>query len=330
MTVQYKPIDLINKISQNNYSYTHSFTKKVTETDANVEKLQDKAETFKKNVKKLKRYTAGGISRDLLESQVEDLVKSYNDMKSSTDQVTNQDVQKQIAKLEKLFSDNEKNLKKAGIEKVNGKYRFDSDTFGDVSDKTINALFVGHDSLIGQADKIMRKVDETASDAQYNISEYNISQTQKYEETDMELAAYMTLAGQTTSAIKSCDNLVQSGQLSSHDVQDSIKTLLTYFAQSVYRADSSTENENLDKLNQLCLGQKDQLAKLGLTFDSEQKNMIFDDSIDMTTADFKNAYNELFGKNATFGNAVSGYCKGIFNDIIQPDKIGVSIINAQV
>ncbi len=49
----------------------------------------------------------------------------------------------------------------------------------------------------------------------------------------------------------------------------------------------------------------------------------------MTTPDFQNTYNELFGKNATFGNKVLSYCKDIFAEIVQPDKIGVSIIDAQ-
>ncbi|MDE7418356.1 MAG: hypothetical protein K2N44_18975 [Lachnospiraceae bacterium] len=325
MTVQYEPMKLIDQIRQNNYSYTHSYTKKVTEADANVEKLQDKAEAFKKSVKKLKRYSSGGISRDLLESQIEDLVKSYNDMKNSSAKVTDKDVQKQISKLEKLFSDNEKELKKIGVEKVNGKYSFDSKTFADAADKAIDALFVGHDSFIGQADKIMRKVDETASDAQYNINEYKLSRTLNYEEADMTLAANMTLAGQTTSVM----TIVQSSNLSDSTIQDSTKKLLAYFAQSVYHADGTNANKNIDKLNQLCIDHKDKLAKLGLTFDNEQKNMVFNASVNMTDPDFRNTYNELFGKNAVFGNAVSEYCKNIFNDIVQPDKIGVSIIDAQ-
>lgn len=329
MNIQYKPFDLINNIKNSNYSYTHSFTKKITEADAGVEKLQDKAESFKKSVRKLKRYTSKGISRDLLESQVEDLVKSYNTMKSSAGDVTDKAVQKQLSKLEKLFSDNEKALKKIGVEKVNDKYALDSKTFADASDKAIDALFEGHDSLIGQIDRIMRKVDETASDAQYNVNEYKLTQTQHYEEKDMTLAALMTLAGQTTSTIKSCNKLVQSGQLADNQVQDSVRTLLTYFAQSVYRTDGDIENETVDSLNKLCLDQKDQLARVGLTFDSDQKRMSFDPDTDMTTTGFQEAYNELFGQNAPFGNAVSEYSKAIFNDIVKPDKIGVSIIDAQ-
>lgn len=59
MNIQYKPIDLIQEIQKNNYSYTHTFTKKLTVADEKVEKLQDKAERFKKSVKKLKRYSSG-------------------------------------------------------------------------------------------------------------------------------------------------------------------------------------------------------------------------------------------------------------------------------
>lgn len=325
MNIQYKPFDLIDTIRDNNLSYTHSFTKKVTTADANVEKLQDKAESFRKSVKKLKRYSPGGISREMLTDQAEDLVKSYNAMKNSSDLVTDKDVQKQLSKLDKLFSDNERTLRKAGIEKLNGKYTFDRAAFAEASEKTINTLFTGHDSLVGKADKILRNVEETTDDIQYVTSEYNVSSTLKYEEKDMLTAEYSTIAGQATSTLK----LIPSGELSDSSMQDSVRDLLQLFSKSAYRTNSAGKNENIDKLNQLCLDQKDRLAKLGLTFDSGQKNMIFDANVDMTTADFQNTYNELFGKNAAFGNTVIQYSKNVFNDIIKPDQIGVSIIDAQ-
>ncbi len=325
MNIQYKPFDLIDTIRDNNLSYTHSFTKKVTTADANVEKLQDKAESFRKSVKKLKRYSPGGISREMLTDQAEDLVKSYNAMKNSSDLVTDKDVQKQLSKLDKLFSDNERTLRKAGIEKLNGKYTFDRAAFAEASEKTINTLFTGHDSLVGKADKILRNVEETTDDIQYVTSEYNVSSTLKYEEKDMLTAEYSTIAGQATSTLK----LIPSDALSDSSMRDSVRDLLQLFSQSAYRTNSAGKNENIDKLNQLCLDQKDRLAKLGLTFDSGQKNMIFDANVDMTTADFQNTYNELFGKNAAFGNTVIQYSKNVFNDIIKPDQIGVSIIDAQ-
>ncbi len=323
MTVQYTPFDLIQKIMQNNYSYTHSYTKKITEADENVEKLQDKVGKFKKSVQKLKRYSAGSISKDLLESQAEDLVKTYNDMKNSSAKVTDPDVQKQITKLEKLFTDNEKSLKKIGIEKVNGKYTFDSKTFQEASDKRINELFIGHDSFIGQADRIMHKIEDSTEAAQYVVSNYKISRTQDYDAMDMVLAADVILAEKTTAAMEA----VPADKLSDNTVQNSVSLYLGYFAKSVYHPDSGFEST--DALNQLCHEYEEKLAKLGLTFRGDPEKLSFNDSIDMTTPDFQNTYNELFGKNATFGNKVLSYCKDIFAEIVQPDKIGVSIIDAQ-
>lgn len=327
MTIQYSSSDLIKKIAGNNYSYTYSSVKKVTEADANVKKLQDKAEAFKKKVKTLNRYTSGSISKDLLSNQVEDLVKTYNDMKNSSSAVTDKDVQKQITKLEKLFSDNEKNLKKIGVTNVNGKYSFSSDTFEDASDKIINTLFVGHDSFIGKANKIMNKIEETADDAQYIVSEYKINHTHTYKDTDIVQAASTALAGQTASSIKAYNRIVQSGSDIPANFQESMDLFLTEFAKSVYRTDSTNDNENIDRLNQLCLDHEEELAKLGLTFDGDYKNMRYD-TVDATTSDFQSTLNDLFGENATFGNTVSEYCKNIFNDIVQPDKIGVSILDA--
>lgn len=323
MTVQYTPAELIKKITQNNYSYTASYSKKITETNTNVEKLQGKADTFEKKIKALKRYSSGGISKELLATQVEDLVKAYTDMTKDSGRVTDKDVQKQLTRLEKLFSDNEKSLKKIGIEKVNGKYTFDSDTCKDASDKYIDALFVGHDSFIGQADKIMRKADEAADDALYNVAEHKLNRTLQYPETDILLAANMTLTEYNTSVIKSLDNAVQSDNIK----QESMKELLQSFAKSVYHTDLTTENENVDRLNQLCLENEEKLSKVGLYFDPVQKDMRFDANTDMTTNEFKAAYNELFGQNASFGNAVLQQCKNIFNNIIQPDKLGVSILD---
>jgi len=327
MTVQYTPAQLISKIANNDYSYTSSYKKKITETNTDVEKFQGKADTFRKKVKALNRYTSGGISKELLATQAEELVKSYNDMTKDSGKVTDKEIQKQLTKLEKLFSDNEKGLKKIGIEKVNGQYTFDSDTFEDAPDKYIDAIFVGHDSFIGQADKILRKIDETTEDALYNVTEHKLNRTLQYDETDIWLATKMTLAGNTTSAIKSANNYVQAGYPADNDIHQSMVNLLKSFADSVYITDTAPENENTDKLNKLCLDNRDNLSKVGLTFNTDEKRMLFDDSIDMTTSEFKIAYNELFGQNAPFGNAVSEQCKNIFNTIIQPEKIGVSILD---
>lgn len=332
MAVQLKPFlptDLIKKITNNNFSYTSSYTKKIVETDTDIQKLQDKEETFRQKLKNLKRYSPGGTSKDLVEKRLEDFLKSYNELESSSASITDKDVKKQISKLKNLFSEHEKDLKKIGVTKEKGKYTLNSETFADAKDKTINELFVGHDSFIGKADKIMRKLEDTTDGAEYNVVEHKINRTIKYQETDIALAANITLAGSAISALQSNNELIQK-DFSNLEFQKSIKDCLGYVANSIYNTDSTDHIELIDKLNQLCLDNKEDLSKIGLTFDSENKKMSFDNTIDLTTSEFKDAYNRLFGENAAFGTTAAEDCKNIINELLQPEKIGVSIIDQQI
>lgn len=333
MAIQYTPIDLINKISNNNFSYTSHRIKKVTETDTSIEKLQKKSESFKKKLKKLKRYSSGSISKDMLEDQLTDFVKSYNDMKEGSESVTNKDVQKQITKLEKLFTDNKKELKKIGIEEVNGRYTLNSKTFDKAKGQNIDALLTGHDSFISKADKIMRNLDETAEDAVYSTVTHNTSTTTKYEDSDLVYASYATLASSALLTLEKCNAFVQSGNVSDAIVQGSVSDSLDYLVNStnILLRISPEKSGSVKQYYQLCLENKDKLASVGLNFDSDNKQMTFDDStVDMTTSDYKSAFNELFGTNAAFNTELSASCKNMVNDILKTSKIGVSIIDEQI
>ena len=66
MAVQLKPflpMDLIEKITNNNFSYISSYSKKIAETDNDIVDLQDKEDTFRQKLKALKRYSPGGTSK---------------------------------------------------------------------------------------------------------------------------------------------------------------------------------------------------------------------------------------------------------------------------
>lgn len=332
MAIQYTPIDLINKISNNNFSYTTHRIKKVTETDTSIEKLQEKSESFMKKLKKLKRYSSGSISRDMLENQLTDFLKSYNDMKEGSESVTNKDVQKQITKLEKLFKDNKKELKKIGIEEVNGRYTLNSKTFDKAKDKNIDALFTGYDSFISKADKIMRNLDETAKDAVYSTVSHNTSTTTKYQELDLAYASYATLAQSAILSLNKCNAFVQSGNPSDAIVQEFVHDSLDYLGNStnVILQIDPEKSGAVKQYYQLCLEHKDKLASVGLNFDGDTNQMTFDRTVDMTTNDYKSAFNELFGTNAAFGTELSESCKNIMNDILKTSKIEVSIIDEQM
>ncbi|MDE7324058.1 MAG: hypothetical protein K2N73_15355, partial [Lachnospiraceae bacterium] len=105
MAVELTQTELLDKISKNDFSYRNIYLKKITEADEDIEKLQDNIATFKKSAKWLRKYKAGASSETRLAKEIKSLVKSYNEMNENADAITDRDIQKQMSKLEKLFSD---------------------------------------------------------------------------------------------------------------------------------------------------------------------------------------------------------------------------------
>lgn len=330
MAVEYKPLDLLNKITQNNYSYSSTYKKKITQVDEDVEKLQGNMSTFKKSMKWLKKYTTGASSKTRLEKEVKSLIKSYNEMDKNKGAITDKEIRKQLDKLDKLFTENKKNLKKIGIEKVNGKYTIDSKEFDDADEKALSALFEGSDSFINKADKIMRKAEAGAEAVRYSRVERKITNSMDYKESDILVATFMPLAQQTADALNGYSAAVKSGNLSA-DYKNAIKTALDLFAKSAYKSYSADDSGYLDKMNQLCRDNMDKLNKLGIDYsDADKKTIAYTDTADMDSEEFKAAYDSLFGKDGGFGTMIQQYAGKVFNSIIKPDKIGVSIIDMSI
>ncbi len=330
MAVELTQTELLNKISQNDFSYRNIYLKNMVEVDEDVEKLQDNIDKFKKSAKWLKKYSAGASSPTRLAKEIKSLIKSYNDMNGNAGSITDKDIQKQMSKLSKLFSENDKNLKKVGIEKVNGKYVIDNKKYSKADDDAFAALFEGHDSFINKADKILSEAQDSAEEIHYNKVERKIANVTNYDRNAVSLATFMTLAQQTEVALSHFNSSVQSGNLSAEDEKD-IKTDLMYFAISAYKSyNGKEESGNLIKLNKLCRENEEKLNKIGITFDDAYSKMSFAPDTDLTTEEFKQAYNDLFGENAEFGKKVSEYAKNVFQSLIKPDKIGVSIIDISI
>ena len=88
MAIQYTSSQLLKKISDNNYSYTSTFNKKIQESDSNVEKLQKEVDVLKNDVRKMKKYSNGIASKTMVEKNLKKFVKSYNSMKKAAGDVT--------------------------------------------------------------------------------------------------------------------------------------------------------------------------------------------------------------------------------------------------
>jgi hypothetical protein len=160
--------------SSNTVSYKR-YRKLVREADEDVEKFQDKFDDFRKTVRKLHNYSSNDTTNEKLKDYLTDFTDTYNSMVKNKDSITDKSLLKQLDNLDSLIDDNAKALKKLGLKKNDdGELEFDDEKFDDDADseqKTINSLFTGTDSFIGQAFLLMRKIDKSASDAQYIITE---------------------------------------------------------------------------------------------------------------------------------------------------------------
>ena len=134
-SISYSTSDLLDKITNNGNSYISNYSKRVREADTDVQDLQKQLVTFRKDVKNLRNYSSDSYNKKQVKRQLTAFVKSYNSLKSSSDQADNASIKKEMDKLEEYLSDNEKSLKKLRIKSSNNKLKFDTDIFDDLTDK---------------------------------------------------------------------------------------------------------------------------------------------------------------------------------------------------
>lgn len=329
MAIQYTSNDLISKLISNDFSYTNAYKSRGREVDTNVEKIQNEIEEFRKNVRSLRNYSSGATVKSKLEKQISKLVKSYNAMKNDSKNVEDEEIKEQLTKLEKLFTDNEKELKKIGITKSEKEeLMFDEEVFEDAEEEDFSKLFSGKGSFVDQANKIINKAKSSAEDAYFHIVERNVSRTTRYDQQDIELAEGYLLADAVISTLAAYNEKVQSGALDEADKEN-----LNYdfnILAAIYSIDQEDKSGELDVIQKLYKDNESNLANLGVSFDDEKTSLLYDENTDATTEQFKDAYQYMFGSDAAFAKGVSESSKNAFYNIINPEKIGVSIIDEQV
>lgn len=310
-----------DKIS-NNYSYSKSSRKMVRQLDESVQNIQDEIEGVQKTVRRLKNFSANG-SNDRLEKYLEDFTKKYNKLKKEAKSVENEDLKKEISKLEDLLDENKKDLKKLGVKMSDDELEFDSEVFEDVREKDINKLFEGKDSFIKKLYKTTRTIDELADKSEYKYELKSVSTTIKYDKN-------------TIDALKSSDivpsimafqgDISVLTALNAQNNADKVIEGLGKFANSYNELKSNNTNIKLitDELENNWI----ELNELGLEFGQDDLLSFKQEKINADS--FGEVYAELFDKNSDFVKALNNSCNTIFNKLITTENPENTIIDQQI
>lgn len=350
MAIQYTASDFLNKLSQNNYSYTNTYKKKVCEQNKDVETLQVDVTGLKKTMKALGKYKNVSLdsgknkvkiyykktavestgSRTRLEKQFKNLVKTYNAMNKDAEKISDPELEKQMDKLEKLFKENEKDLKKIGVKKKGSKYEFDSEVFADADGKVLDRLLNGKDSFVKQADKIMRNIDMHLEDMQYSIVERNLMKTTKYDKDEMNLATAFVMAKESVEKLGSLSDNVSESEPLSEDQKKDIRNNV-YSILSLYEKANRFDSEDCKNLKALFEDPetKSKLEKVGITVENGidgEKTLKYSEP-DFNDSDVRNEYINLFGKGSEFVKKITDCCNDGYHNIVKPENIGVSIVD---
>lgn len=311
-------MDFCIDLAAKNYSYPYSYKKKISESNPNIETLQEDIEKLKKPVKRLAKYSGDLTPKSAVKKQLESLAKMYNTYKKSTGKITDDETKEQIEKLEKLFSDNEAALKKLGLKKSDKKMELDSDIFDKADKKIINKIFEGRDSFAKKADKIIKKMEECAGNAQYKIREYNIGATMQYSSDDVDMALFFGLRNENANELAGLSESMKSGENNMNLAKDKLVKFAEYSNSNYY------DNEYHDKLKTLLTANKNELSKIGIIVkDTDgEKTIEYDENI--SNFDSK-AFIKLFGQNAEFVKSFKEYCTIGIEQALKTKKVGVSL-----
>ncbi len=342
-------LEFWEQLNNSNYAYTVSSKKRVVEVNDDVKNLKTTLDDFRKSVKSLKKYTSGVTSRDRLEKQLKDFVKSYNSVTKKADSITDAELKSELDGLDKLINDNEKLFKKIGITKnKKGKFEFDEDSFEDAETEDIDALFSGRTSFIAQANKMLGNIEKDADETEYSAVVRDISYTKKYDKSFLEqLRTIQLCASDAMDIAKIAGNKAEGYETA---IKENISKI--YGAAGIIDEmfvlrlnanlfQSSYKSEGLDNIKAVLNDESiiENLGKMGITPNYGDNNNLINFSADLdywnnkcaaspeNSKAFCEAFETLFGENNTFANIIIEGCKKAFYDIVEPESLGVNIID---
>jgi hypothetical protein len=321
MSINYNASDFLTRVTNNNnYYYTSSYKKNVVESDDDVESFQTKFSDFRKIVRRLSNYNSNDTTEDKLKDYLSDLADTYNSMSKKKENITDSNLKKYLDKLDTLIDDNAKSLKKLGLKKNDdGELEFDEDTFDDDYDqKVADKLFTGTDSFIDQARKLTRKIDYSASDAEFTTTEKRFYDGISYNNEEITQAkAYLNLLNCST-VLNKLNSYIQDDKIGSADKTD-VFSMFEGLSKNLNLTDKNGESETIYKT--IC--NENDFNNLGFSFDDDEKKIAYvrNEDLDVTTDDFKKSFNTLFGDSSSLRDYLNEYCQKGYKQTIKFDEI---------
>lgn len=328
-TVQYSTLDFINRIKNNGNTYSYNYQKKVREANTNVQDLQDDIDTFRKNIRDLRKYSEDSVTRNKVERQIKAFVKGYNDLKEGSETVKDKNIQKELKKLDTLIDENEKTLKKLGVKRKDNILKFDSDIFKKVEDKDVaklsKSLFVGKDSFMTQANRIMRTFEKEADAAEYSVSIRKCHSITQYSDNEVDIAtdAY-NLSNVSAAQCQSLVEKIQTNTISEDEKNLINSTYLPQFVEDYNKLMDFSENNSIIKsLQELTQSDsiKSQLSNIGISVKDDGKLEFNSITMDDT---FCNTYCDIFKNTDSYASQIKEFCKSTINSVLKADKLGIT------
>lgn len=311
---------------QKGYKYTTHYQKKIRETNAEMEECEEKLTDMRKAVKNLSKYDST-TTKEKLEKQLKKFVKTYNEVKDSSEEIINKKMSNSLKQLESLFTEHEKELSKLGIrENTKGEIIFDSEKFEDVKQKDIDKLLVGKDSFIRDMFKMSKILQKQAQEACCNTVNKHFFSQIPFDNDDIAAATASLELTVDISKCKAVNTLIQNGNMDDEqiiNVHDNIHRFISsYNTLIVAFSDKSQINTIIEKT----ASYQDELSTIGISIDESLNALNYSNVNTIDTDEYKAAYEMLFGNNqSAYSNALEHYAAKIYTTSLDTESHGISI-----
>lgn len=314
----YSMSSFYNKIyTSNQYVSPESKIRKTISAKDNMTELINESDKFRNRITKLDNYKKSTHQESKLIRNINSFVKEYNSFKKKADGAKDSQISKKMDELEKLISDNKKELKKAGItvDKKN-QLRFDSTDFDEINKKVFEGLFSGKDSFIKKANKIIRDVNYYSKENEISEEYVKYHPTVNYSRYEINLAGACNGMNHVVNAFSKRDSNFDELAMSDFSI--------LYNNIILYSPGNSTAIENLKNISS---EKQEELSKIGITVD-EEGCYGFNPVDDMEAAN--TAFDILFhdseeGEATDYVSAIKQSIYDIFRQSLKTDKIGITI-----